>query len=166
MNLRMKAMNPGMHLPGLKDRQRGVAAVEFGILLFVLVLLVFGITEFGRAIYQYNTLVKATRDAARYLSSKGAGDAAEMGTATCLAVYGNKTCTGDTLVPNLTTDMVQICDSSIAECQATHQNQSFDTGVMNLVTVTISGYQFTSLVPLITTDISFSDISTTMRQVL
>ena len=47
-------------------KQQGVAAVEFAILLtFVLVPIVFGITEFGRALYYYNTLVKATREIGR-----------------------------------------------------------------------------------------------------
>lgn len=50
--------------------QRGVAAVEFGILLIPLVLLAFGITEYGRAMYQYNALGKSVRSAARYLSQE------------------------------------------------------------------------------------------------
>ena len=48
--------------------QRGVAIVEFALILPFLLLLTFITTEFGRAIYQYNTLTKSVRDAARYLS--------------------------------------------------------------------------------------------------
>lgn len=40
---------------------------ELAILLPLLVLLVFGITELGRALYQQNTLVKAIESGARYL---------------------------------------------------------------------------------------------------
>ncbi|QDL37127.1 TadE/TadG family type IV pilus assembly protein [Rhodoferax sediminis] len=145
-------------------KQRGVAAVELGILLIPLVLLVFGITEFGRAIYQYNTLVKATRNAARFLSAQGPGDPADVTTAQCLAVYGNQACTGSALVPALTAAMVSVCDS--VSCPTTNQNQPTGSGVINLVTVTITGYPFTSLVPFVMPSITFGDISTTMRQVL
>lgn len=145
-------------------KQRGVAAVELAILLtFVLVPLLFGMTEFGRALYQYNGLTKATRDAARFLSARGPGDPADIGSAQCMTVYGNQTCTGTPLVPNLTTAMVSVCDSS--NCPS-HLSQPTGSGVINLVTVTVSGYPFTSLAPFFVPDITFGDISTTMRQVL
>eukprot|EP01034_Spumella_vulgaris_P030830 gene30830-38109_t len=37
------------------------------ILVTVLVPLTLGVTELGRAMYEYNSLAKATRDAARYM---------------------------------------------------------------------------------------------------
>ncbi|MFS0756270.1 TadE/TadG family type IV pilus assembly protein [Noviherbaspirillum sp. 1P10PC] len=144
-------------------KQKGVAAVELGILLFPLLLLTFGVTELGRAFYQYNSLAKATRDAVRFLSSQGPGDAVDLATAKCLAVYGKRTCSGSVLLPGLTQGMVTVCDSS--NC-ADHLNQSTTTGVINLVTVTITGYPFSSMVPFLVPDITFGPISTTMRQVL
>lgn len=149
-------------------KQRGVAAVELGIVLIPLVLLAFGITEFGRAIYQYNALAKATRDATRFLSAQGPGDANDISAAKCLTVYGNKACTGNPLIPNLTTAMVTVCDSS--NCPS-HLNQTTSTesgvsGPINLVTVTVTGYPFTSLVPFVVPSMAFGEISTTMRQVL
>ena len=138
--------------------------MELAILLIPLVLLAFGITEFGRAIYQYNTLTKATRDATRFLSGQGAGDPADITTAQCLTVYGNTACTGTPLAPNLTTAMVSVCDST--SCPGTHQNQPTGSGVINLVTVTVTGYPFTSLVPFVVPSMTFDAISTTMRQVL
>lgn len=144
-------------------KQRGIAAVELAIVLIPLVLLAFGITEFGRAIYQYNALTKATRDATRFLSAQGAGDPNDISAAKCLAVYGNKACTGNLLVPNLTTAMVSVCDSS--NCPD-HQSQSTGSGVINLVTVTVTAYPFTSLVPFVVPSMTFGAISTTMRQVL
>ena len=145
-------------------KQRGVAAVELGLLLIPLVMLVFGITECGRAIYQFNALAKSTRDAARFLSGQSPGDPTDVTTAQCLAVYGNKACTPPALVPNLTLAMVTVCDRS--SCAGTHQNQPTGSGVINLVTVTVSGYPFTSLVPFSVPDMAFGPISTTMRQVL
>lgn len=51
-------------------KQRGVAAVEFTIMLPVLLLLVFATAEISRAIYQYSYLTRMVRDAGRYLSAK------------------------------------------------------------------------------------------------
>lgn len=143
--------------------QRGVAAVELAILLIPLVLLTFGITEYGRAMYQYNTLAKGVRSAVRHLSVNSAGDATQIGIAKCLAVYGNAACTGAPLVPGLTTAMVSVCDTT--NCASTHLNQSTGSGVVNLVSVTISGYVFTSIVPSLAPNITFGDLSATMRQV-
>ncbi len=65
----------------LRDRhlQNGVAAVEFAILIFVLLLIAAGIFEFGRAFWYYDALAKATRDAARYLSSADATTISSVG---------------------------------------------------------------------------------------
>lgn len=145
-------------------KQGGVASVELAFLIIPLLVLTFGTTEYGRAIYQYNTLAKASRDAARFLSEQGPGDATDLATAKCLAVYGNGDCSGSVLAPGLTTAMVTVCDS--VSCPSTHQNQATGSGVINLVTVTISGYPFTSLVPFIAPSVTFNNISTTMRQIL
>ncbi|MGD2073373.1 MAG: TadE/TadG family type IV pilus assembly protein [Gammaproteobacteria bacterium] len=57
-----------MHRIGSKRTQRGVAAIEMAIALPVLLLLLVATAELGRAFYQYNTLAKSVRNAARYLS--------------------------------------------------------------------------------------------------
>ena len=46
-------------------RQRGVAAVEFAIIGMLLFTLMFGIIEFGRMFYVFNTVQEVTRRAAR-----------------------------------------------------------------------------------------------------
>jgi Flp pilus assembly protein TadG len=156
--------------PRRLQRQAGTAAIEMAILVTVLVPLTLGVTELGRAMYEYNSLAKATRDAARYLSSQGPNDAADIAIAKCLAVYGTQDCSGSVLVPGLTTAMVAVCDS--VSCAGSHANQATGSGVINLVTVTVSGYTFMPVVPLPVftnlggTSITFSDISTTMRQIL
>ncbi|BBI99775.1 hypothetical protein FGKAn22_14680 [Ferrigenium kumadai] len=48
--------------------ERGAAAVEFALVLPVLLLVVGGAIEFGRAFWFYDSLAKVTRDAARYLT--------------------------------------------------------------------------------------------------
>ena len=51
-----------------KQRQQGLAVVEFAIILPFVVLVAFAVAELGRGLYQYNTLNKAVRDGVRYLS--------------------------------------------------------------------------------------------------
>lgn len=46
-------------------QQRGVAAVEFAIIAMLLFTLLFGIIEFGRLFYVFNTVQEVTRHAAR-----------------------------------------------------------------------------------------------------
>ena len=50
---------------GLSARDRGAAAVEFALLLPVLLLLIFGIIDFGRALNAQITLTQAAREGAR-----------------------------------------------------------------------------------------------------
>jgi Flp pilus assembly protein TadG len=52
----------------LRGRDRGAAAVEFALILPLLVVLVFGITEFGRAYFVQTTLSGAARDGVRVMA--------------------------------------------------------------------------------------------------
>jgi Flp pilus assembly protein TadG len=143
------------------SRMRGVAAVELALLLTPLVLMVFGTTELGRAIYSYNTLDKAVRDAARHLSQHGPGDATVAAEARCLAVTGTTDCSGAALAPGLTVAMVTICDASL--CAATHANQLTGLGSVNLVTAGILNYPFNSVVTFVVPNMNFNNISVTLR---
>jgi len=144
-----------------RSRQRGVAAVELGLLLTPLVLMLFGTTELGRAIYSYNTLSKTVRDAARHLSQHGPGDTTIATEARCLAVYGNSDCSGTAVAPGLTTAMVSLCDATL--CSGTHANQPTGLGSVNLVTVAIQGYTYNSLVQFVVPSMTFNNISVTLR---
>lgn len=123
-------------------KQRGVAAVEFALVLPILLIAVFGITELGRALYQYNALVKATRDAVRYLAQQDMANLtvpernAVYAKTKALAVCGKPACGGETpLHPDLTEVKVTLCDYLSS---ATHWN-NVDTGrgTVDLVTVMI-----------------------------
>jgi Flp pilus assembly protein TadG len=152
----------------LSSPQKGAAAVEAAFLLIPLFILLYGIAQGGFLVFQYNTVAKSTRDATRYLSTMAPGTG--QATATCLAVYGNPTCSGAPLVPGLAATHVAICDAST--CPGTHSqvpatgNGGASTGVMNLVTVTIDGYQPPNLVNALMSGVRFGPISTTMRQAL
>lgn len=150
------------------DIQKGVAAIEFALLLIPLTILAFGITEYGRAMYQYNTIAKATRDAARYVSMQAAGDAGAASKARCLVIYGKTACSGSPLVTGLTGQNVTISIRDSTTNPGTHALQPVSagggpvTGVANLVSVEVSGFQFVSLVSFVAPNITFGPIGTTM----
>jgi Flp pilus assembly protein TadG len=150
-------------------KQRGLALVELAISLTLLVTIVFGITEFGRAIFQYNTLTKSVRDAARFVAVRDPSAATAIAQTKCIAVYGNPDCSGNPLAAGLTTSMVSVCQAMDPACAATHQAQGASP-VINLVSVTIGGsatpYSFTSVVPFVVPSFNFGAVSATMRQVL
>lgn len=51
-------------------RQHGLAMVELVIVTPILLLILLGVAEMGRALFQYNTLSKGVRDSARYYSTQ------------------------------------------------------------------------------------------------
>ncbi len=141
--------------------QQGSATVEFAILLIPLILLAFGVTEYGRAIYQYNAIAKNVRTSARYLSQYAPGDTVRIAEAKCLVVYGSTTCGTSTLVPGLTTADVEIRDRTTTP---SYNPQSTGRGFVNLVSVGVNGYVFTSLLPSIVPNLTFGTIQTTLVQ--
>ena len=90
----------------MKATQKGTAIVEFALVLPLLLLLTMITTEFGRAIYQYNTIVKSLRDGTRYLSVQTPNT--KIAEAKNLVVFGNIAGTGQALVPGLTVAKVVI----------------------------------------------------------
>lgn len=175
--MRMKTNKLQKGFPGKRAAMRGVAAVEYAILLLPMMLLAFGVVEYGRALYQYNTLVKNVRDGVRILAQNNPTDEAYADIQTdarCLVIYGNTACTGAPLVPGLTTGHVQICDRiHFANCtgavQGDYLNVETGLGVINLVEVRITGYQFEFLgLPFVTSSASlnFTDIRAVMRQIV
>ena len=146
-----------------RQQQRGVAIIEFALILPLLLLLTFITFEFGRALYQYNVLVKSARDAVRYLSTQSPGDGAAV--AQNLMVYGNLAGTGNPQVVGL----------APAQVKAPVWTLAGSNPVINTVTVRLAGcgdsvppcYKFTPLVSsafgLTFAEVNFADITATMR---
>ena len=68
---------------------------------------------------------------------------------------------GAPLAPGLTTANVTLCDS--LSCPGTNASQPTGQGLINLVTVTVTGYAYSSLVQFVMPNITFNNISVTMR---
>ena len=150
----------------MKTRQKGTAIVEFALILPLLLMLTMITTEFGRAIYQYNTIVKSVRNATRYLSLQT--PKTKITEAQNLVVFGNITGTGPALVPGLTVAQVSTIPPTWLETGSAPR--------INTVTITVNCYKFRPLLTSvfgvtfssdITCDgisgIRFADISATMR---
>jgi len=129
--------------------QRGQSLLEFAAVLPLLLLLAFGVTEFGRAFYQYNTLSKAIRDGARYMSSH-IYSTTEMNNAKNMVVYGNTGGSGTSVLPGLTTAKMQV----IPDGGTTPYSE---LSPPEWVTIRVDGYPFSSLVPgVINLNVNFS----------
>lgn len=158
-------MNLSLH----KKRRRtirGSIVVEAALLTIPLIIMMFGTTEIGRAIYTYNTLDKAARDAARHLSQHGPGESGIADEARCLVAYGSIiNCAGpNTLVPGFDKDkMIEICDASTPPPCVDQTVTIPGVGSINLVTVSITEYPYNSFVEWIVKSMKFNDISVTMR---
>ena len=141
-----------------RSRQRGVAIVEFALILPMLLLMTFITTEFGRALFQYHSVVMSARDAARYLALQTPGT--QQTQAANLVVYGNTAGTGSPLALGLSTSHVQAPVWQAAGVEP----------VINTVTVRVSGYQFRSLFASVfghqLGTYTYSDITATMRSYL
>ena len=143
-------------------QERGAALIELALIMPLLLLLTFITTEFGRAMYEYNSVVKATRDAVRYLSVQTPGT--HITEARNLMVYGNTAGTGTPLARGLS--LTNVPAGSCCTWQTVGANP-----IINTVTVRITSYTFHSLFPSVmgivfadaNGDIVFSDITATMR---
>jgi len=101
-----------------KARSRGLAMTETVIVLPIALLLIFAAAELGRAFWQYNTLSKSVRDAARYAAEQGILGSTVVVTVTPdlvtdvqnLVVYGNTAGTGTPLLDGLATSNVTVED--------------------------------------------------------
>lgn len=139
----------------LRSKQKGVAIVEFALVVPLLFVLMFIVTEFGRALMQYNTIVKSARDAARYLSIQLPGT--KIAEAKNLVVYGNPAGSGPALVPGLT--LAQVADP-VWEPAGTDP-------VITVVRVEITGFTFQPMMDQVITQtigpLTLSPIRATMR---
>lgn len=143
-------------------RQQGVALLEFAMIAPVFLIIVLVTADVGRALYQYNRIVKSVRNASRYLTTQPPDDAVVAGRARKLVVYGNVGGTGEAIDPGVTESQVLIPPTTFAGAAP--------SPVIRTVTITVTGYTFTPMFGSFFgrnfSTITFSDISATMRHPL
>jgi Flp pilus assembly pilin Flp len=128
--------------------EKGSTLVEYAIGASVFLMAVFGVLEFGRALWAHNALTDAARQGARYAALHLANG--EDNNIKNLVVYGSTTGGTKPIVPGLTTGMVQISRSG---------DFSVNSGT---VTVKITGYQFPFVLPFLPNSIKMPEYSTTL----
>lgn len=123
-------------------RLRGAVAVEFALVLILLLLILSGIVEFGRAMWHANVLTKATRDGARVISvweptdlASGLQESRDRVVATANASRLSP--------PLLQGNVVLECDYSSGPTPSFSFTTCSDTTPPVSVRARITGYQFT-----------------------
>ena len=128
-----------------RNNERGATLVEFSIAATVFLTVMFGVIEFGRALWTHNALTDAARKGARYAVVHTATD---VGDVKKVVVYGDTSSTNP-ILDNLTTANVEVTYSAF----------TLDGGT---VQVTIKDYDFNFVVPFIGTKIRMPKYTTTL----
>jgi Flp pilus assembly protein TadG len=134
--------------------EKGQTLVEFALVTLVFFILVFGITEFGRALWTWNTIVQATRAGARYAVVE-TPTSDDMQIKKVVAYNDpNASSSSTPVVPGLTETNVTIQYLNNDGTVASNKN------VADLIAVSVTGYQFSFLVPLFGTQIPLPSFTT------
>lgn len=145
--------------------QQGAALIELALSIPFMIMLSMIVIEFGRALYEYNTVTKSVRDSVRHLSTKIPNTVDQTPDILCavaknLVVYGTKTAGTQPLAPGLKTNAVSCSWQTTGALP-----------LINTVTVTVTGYRFQSMVSNVfglqlsdaNGGINFGNIAATMR---
>ncbi|GAO69973.1 MULTISPECIES: TadE/TadG family type IV pilus assembly protein [Comamonas] len=137
--------------------QYGVALIELALSIPLMIMLSMIVIEFGRALYEYNTVTKSVRDAVRYLTVQlPPAPTSCPSAATKLVRYGS--------INPLPADKPLVPGLANAAISCTWQ-------ASGTVTVTVSSYRFQSMVSNVfglqlsdaNGGINFGNIAATMR---
>ncbi|HTG94895.1 MAG TPA: TadE/TadG family type IV pilus assembly protein [Pyrinomonadaceae bacterium] len=135
-----------LRIKSKRDTERGATLVEFSIGATVFIAALFGVLEFGRALWVHNALTDAARRGARYAAVHSEADSDQVKN---VVVYGNSAGTGTPLINNLSTANVAVNYNTLGVGEGT-------------VSVSITSYQFQFVVPLIGTTINMPAYKTTL----
>src|SRR5215212_2071298 len=131
----------------LKKNERGSTLVEYSIAATAFIMVVFGVLEFGRALWAHNALTDAARRGARYAVLHNAGDITGVKN---VVVYGDPNGGTEPILPEMTTANVEVTHSG---------DFSVNDGT---ATVTITGYDFKFVLPFLPVKITMPAYSTTL----
>src|SRR5690242_13337603 len=79
-------MEQPMNIPRRSRSERGSTMVEGALCLMVFLMMIFGIMDFGRAVFAYNSISWAAREGARYAMVRGSSSGHQV-TATDVKNY-------------------------------------------------------------------------------
>src|SRR5262245_29478999 len=138
----------------IEQSEKGQTLLEFALVTLIFFILLFGIIEFGRALWTWNTIVQATRAGARYavVEAPTSNDTPIKK----VVVYNdpNASSSSTPVVPGLTETNVIVNYLNNDGSAASNKN------VADVIAVEVTGYQFSFLVPLFGSQISLPSFTT------
>jgi Flp pilus assembly protein TadG len=135
-----------LRIKNCRESERGSTLVEFSIGVTVFLTAMFGVMEFGRALWVHNALTDAARRGARYATMHSPNDGNLVKN---VVVYGDPTGSGQPMINNLTTANVNV----------SYNNFGLNDGT---VSVSITNYQFQFVIPIVGTTITMPSYTTTL----
>jgi Flp pilus assembly protein TadG len=135
-----------MRAPHRTASQRGVAAVEFALVASLFFTMLFGVIDMGRLLWTWNAAAEATRLGARLAVVCDIGDA-DIKT----RMIGR--------LPSLGTANI-----TIAYLNPPAADNSCTAATCKAVRVSLTGYTYQSIVPLVPMSITLPGFSTTLRK--
>ena len=138
-----------LRIKNFKQDETGATLVEYAISATVFIMAIFAVLEFGRALWAHNALTDAARRGARY-AVLHLPDTDEDANIRNLVVYGNVDGGTQPLLPGLSTANVQVIRTS---------DFSVNSGT---ATVSITGYEFQFVLPMLPKKITMPSYSTTL----
>ncbi len=129
-----------------RENERGSTLVEFSIGVTVFLTAMFGVMEFGRALWVHNALTDAARRGARYATMHSPND---VNLVKNVVVYGDPAGSAQPMINNLTTANVNV----------SYNNFGLNDGT---VSVSITNYQFQFVIPIVGTTIMMPSYTTTL----
>jgi len=130
----------------------GITTVEFAIIGLLMLIVVFAVIEFGRALFVMNTLTEATRRGARLAAVCPVGDPAPANA----AAFAN----GGPVVPGFTTANVQVQYLDVNGAPLANPTANF--GGIRYVSASIVGFTQPLFIPTLALSIPMSGFSTTL----
>ena len=138
-----------LRIKNFRQDEKGSTLVEYAIGASVFIMAIFAVLEFGRALWAHNALTDAARRGARY-AVLHKSNIAEDTNIKNLVVYGNVAGGTQPLLPDLSTANVTVTRSS---------DFSVNQGT---ATVSITGYEFKFVLPMLPKKITMPSYSTTL----
>jgi Flp pilus assembly protein TadG len=139
----------------MRRLQYGTTTVEFALVGLLLMVVVFGVIEFGRALFVMNILTEASRRGARMAAVCPVGDPKPAS----VAVFGNGG-SNSAIVAGLTTANVQVQYLDVNGAPIADPATNF--GNIRYVRVGIVGFSQSFVVPTLATSIPMTGFSTTL----
>ena len=155
MNTRPRRLSAGR-------TQRGQTLVEFALVVMMFLVVMFGLIEFARALWTWNTIVQATRAGARFAVVETPNPSNDDAIKNYV-VYLNSAGTGDPVLPGLTTSNVTVSFRKIVLGTGAYDTAPLPSKFQaDVVQVSITGYNFNFVVPIFGTSITLPAFTTTL----